>query len=67
MNEQPTLTESQTAEVLKLKAYFPFRIVYGVLYPDGTFGAFADVSRRRINALVRKGCAVFEATVNTEQ
>lgn len=57
-----TLNEQQTAELVRLKAYFPFRIVFGVLKHDGTFEAYANTDKRIMNKLARQGNAVFQVT-----
>lgn len=62
-NENPAVVEprasiftvAQEAELRRLKAYFPYRIVWGSINPqDESFEAHADLNRHRINACCRK-------------
>lgn len=53
-------TPEQVAECARLKAYFPYRIVYGVIDKDsGEFHASAQPTMRRANKLAREGHHVF--------
>lgn len=56
---EPQLTDVQVAELRRLKQYFPYRIIFGTLGPNGEFEAFADTTKRRMNAKLRAGYAVF--------
>lgn len=53
------LSEQEKAEMMRLKAYFPYRIVYGVRNEDGTFEASAVTTMRIPNKLTREGKQVF--------
>lgn len=53
------LSGEQLAELQRLKSYFPFRIVFGVLKADGTFEAHARATRHTANKLARDGHQVF--------
>ena len=49
------ITLPQQEEMKRLKAYFPFRIVW-IGFLNGEFvGPFAQSTKRSVNALVRKG------------
>lgn len=54
------ITEQQKAELIRLKAYFPFRIVFGVLATDGSFQVYANTDKRIMNKLARQGNQVFQ-------
>lgn len=48
-------TAEQTAELARLKQYFPYRIVWGGIDADtGEFYTGADCDRRKLNAFLRK-------------
>jgi hypothetical protein len=54
-------TEAQEAELRRLKAYFPYRIVFGavnVQTEPHTFEAYAMKDRRQLNKLLRAGWLV---------
>lgn len=53
------LTQQQTQELQRLKAYFPYRIVFGVIHQDGSFEAYAKTTMHTANHLARKGASVF--------
>ena len=54
------MNEAQIAELARLKAYFPFSIVYGVLHKDtGEFEACKCVTMARPNRLAREGHSVY--------
>lgn len=53
------LNQSQLAELQRLKQYFPYRIVFGVLKKDGTFEAWAKTTKHVANRLAREGHQVF--------
>jgi len=58
-----TLTPAQIAELARLKSYFPFRIIFGAVSPDGaTFDAYAMKDRRVMNKLIRTGWTVYGIT-----
>lgn len=46
-------TIEQTTELKRLKAYFPFRIVWGAVSVNGEFVCAASTSRRELNKYVR--------------
>lgn len=52
-------TAEQQAELARLKAWFPFRIVYGAISPDGVWESAAVTTMRQPNALARKGWQVW--------
>ena len=54
------MNEAQTAEVLRLKAYFPYRICFGAIKGDEFFSSTA-VTMRKPNKLAREGWQVFVA------
>ena len=54
------MNESQTAQVVRLKQYFPFRICYGAVKGD-QFIANTATTMRPLNKLVREGWQVFKA------
>ena len=41
-------------EMKRVKAYFPFRIVCGVILPDGTWEVFATATRAKPRNYARK-------------
>ena len=54
------LTPAQVSELSRLKAYFPFRIVFGVVNKDtGEFEAWAKQTMHTANRLSREGHRVF--------
>ena len=54
------LTDEQAAELSMVKKFYPFRIVWGVIYKDsGIFVAFASYTRRNMMKAVRDGHSVF--------
>ena len=54
------LTPAQVSELRRLKAYFPFRIVFGVINKDsGEFEAWAKPTKHAANRLARAGHHVF--------
>lgn len=65
MNTQQTqgsveITDVQKAELLRLKAYYPFRIVFGVVDKDThEFSAYCKTTMHTANKLAREGHAVF--------
>lgn len=55
-----TLTESQIAEMRRVKGFYPFRIVYGAFNPETKeFVASAVQTMRIPNKLMREGWEVF--------
>lgn len=53
------LTQSQIQELQRIKAYFPYRIVFGVIKKDGTFEVWAKTTKHAANRLAREGHQVF--------
>lgn len=54
------ITQEQKRELARLKAYFPYRIVFGVLDKDtGAFEAWAKPTMHAANRLARQGHQVF--------
>jgi len=49
-----TLTPQQEREMRQTKQYFPYRIVSGVLLPNGEFSVFANPTKARANNYARK-------------
>jgi hypothetical protein len=58
MTEQISLTSDQEQQLIRLKQYFPYRIVFGVIV-DGEFQMYADTTKRRMNKFLKSGCLVF--------
>ena len=52
------ITESQLNDLRRLKAYFPYRIVFGAISPSGEWEANAQPTKRRALSLARKGWQV---------
>lgn len=50
--------EQATAEALRARQYFPYRI-HGIYFDGTTWGAFNATSKRRQNDLLRKGFEVY--------
>lgn len=54
------LTEAQTAELRRLKSFYPYRIIYGAKNPQtGEWIASAVPTMRIPNKLLREGWQVF--------
>lgn len=54
------LTQAQTAELQRLKSFYPFRIIYGARHPrTGEWVASAVSTMRIPNKLAREGWEVF--------
>ena len=55
------LTTEQNAELSRLKAHFPYRVVWGAIHPEThEWVASANTSKRQMNSYVRKGWTVFQ-------
>lgn len=54
-------TEDQKNQVIRLKQYFPYRIVFGVILPDGTFESYAETTKRKMNKFAKLGYPVIMA------
>jgi len=54
-----TLTKENEDILIRLKAYFPYRIVFGVIYPDGKFESYAVNNKRKLNKFLKLGYKVF--------
>lgn len=52
--EGSILTEAQEAELRRMKAYFPSRIVWAALGPNGEFERGASHTRRIMNTYLKK-------------
>lgn len=51
-----TILEKMEADMMRLKAYFPYRIVWGAISPDGNeFVTGATPTKRQVNDYLRKG------------
>jgi len=48
------LNNTQVAEMQRLKSYFPFRIITGVLLPNGEFSAMATATLAKPKNYARK-------------
>lgn len=53
-NEAVELTESEKAEMARMKSYFPYRVVSGLKLQDGTFHVFANATTAKANNFARK-------------
>jgi hypothetical protein len=54
------LNDHQANEMARMKAYFPYRIVFGVIDKDtGEFFVYAKPTRHTMNKMVREGHQVF--------
>lgn len=54
------MTSEQKQEMMNLKKYFPFRIVWSKINKDtGEFESFADKTKAKMNKAVREGHQVF--------
>ncbi len=54
------MTQEQIAELKRLKEYFPYRIIFGVIDKNtGEFGAWAKPTKHVMNRLIREGHKVF--------
>lgn len=61
-NTTPTMTlnQNQIDELVRLKAYFPYRIVFGIIDKDtGGFEAQVRTTKAAMNNAMRKGHRVF--------
>jgi hypothetical protein len=54
-------TEEQRNQIINTKAYFPYRIVFGVILPDGTFEVYANYTKHKMNRFARLGYPVIMA------
>jgi hypothetical protein len=56
------LTEAEQAELRQYRQYFPFRIVFAAIPPDGGVAIItATHTKRQMNAYLRKGWAIWQA------
>lgn len=53
------MNQDQINELKRIKMYFPYRIVFGAISPDGKFDAYCKTTMHTANNLVRKGYQVF--------
>lgn len=61
MTEQtfsPALTKEQDAQLVRLKQYYPWRIVWGAIV-NGEFESYATTTKHRMNKYLREGHQVF--------
>ncbi len=57
------LTVEQNAELSRLKAYFPYRVVWGAIHPDTKeWVASANTTKRQMNSYVKQGWVVFQVS-----
>ena len=55
-----TLEPIQLAELQRLKSYFPYRIVWGMIDKEtGAWEAIASQTKRHLNKAIRDGHAIF--------
>lgn len=58
-----TLTEAEITQMVRLKSYFPYRLIFGCKHPEtGEFFPMASTDRRKSNGFLRKGWIVHELT-----
>lgn len=57
----PTLNPAQVQELQRLRAYFPYRIIWGEFVGD-EFKAYATTTRRAMNKSVKMGNTVYQLT-----
>lgn len=58
--EPITLTREQEIELRRIKAYFPYRIVWGQINPQtGEFSAHGTLDKRAMNKAARSGMLIF--------
>jgi hypothetical protein len=56
MNTEINPSESQLTDLRRLKNYFPYRVVWLAISPDGSdWRTGADSTKHKVNALARKG------------
>ena len=53
-------TQEQLAELVRLRAYRPFMLVFGALSPEGEWRTKFASTKHWANSLVRKGWKVYE-------
>jgi hypothetical protein len=54
------LTEENKTQLIRLKQYFPYRIVFGVILPDGVFETYAVNTKHKLNKFLKLGYPVFQ-------
>jgi len=54
------LTEENKNDLIKLKQYFPYRIIFGVCMPDGKFDTYAVNTKHKLNKFLKLGYQVFQ-------
>jgi hypothetical protein len=54
-------TEEQKQQLINLKNHLPYRIVFGVIFPDGEFCTFAEYTKHKLNKYARLGYPVILA------
>lgn len=53
-------TPEQAADVLRLKRWKPYRVVFGAMSPEGEWRVYAKNDRRIMLALARQGWAIYQ-------
>ena len=53
------VSDALAKELVRMKGYFPFRIVWGYVGEDGQAHVFADYTRRKLMKAAREGKLVF--------
>jgi hypothetical protein len=55
-NKASIFTEAQMAEIGRLKAYFPYRVVWAAVNAEtGEFHCGANATRKQLNIFMRRG------------
>lgn len=59
---QLNLSSEQFEELKRLKLYFPFRVCFGAIHPNGDFQTFAKSVKptRYLKGLVSKGYIIYQ-------
>ncbi len=47
------ITKENEDQLRRLKMYFPYRVVFGVLYNDGNFETYAKNDKRLLNKFLK--------------
>lgn len=54
------LNKEQIDRMNYIKSYYPYRIVFGVIMPNGDFDVYAEYTKRKLNKFLRNPeCKVF--------
>jgi hypothetical protein len=54
------LTKENEQELIRLKQYFPYRIIFGVILPDGEFKMYAVNTKHKLNKFLKLGYPIFQ-------